>query len=84
METVVAPSSWKNILLERISSKQIQSGVIGLGMVGLPLSLEMAGAGFDVTGIDIDPVKIETLQSGRSYLGMFSLQRSQSLFQPES
>jgi UDP-N-acetyl-D-glucosamine dehydrogenase len=37
-------------------------------MIGLPLAVEIAQAGFDVTGIDIDPVKVETLLSGRSYV----------------
>ena len=34
-------------------------GVIGLGYVGLPLALELARAGFEVTGIDIDGEKVE-------------------------
>jgi hypothetical protein len=33
-------------LLKRIESKQARLGVIGLGYVGLPLSVEFARAGF--------------------------------------
>jgi len=43
-------------------------GVVGLGYVGLPLCLSMVEAGYDVVGIDIDDERIETLQSGNSYV----------------
>jgi UDP-N-acetyl-D-glucosamine dehydrogenase len=43
-------------------------GVIGLGSVGLPLSLLFAEAGFAVTGFDIDEKKITDLEAGRSYI----------------
>jgi len=43
-------------------------GVIGLGYVGLPLSLLFARSGFPTTGFDIDPVKIAQLRSGQSYI----------------
>lgn len=42
--------------------------IIGLGYVGLPLSLQFARSGVDVVGIDIDPAKIETLKAGKSYI----------------
>ena len=43
----------------RIESREASMGVIGLGYVGLPLALELAKAGFEVTGIDIDAEKNE-------------------------
>ena len=43
-------------------------GVIGLGYVGLPLALELARAGFEVTGIDIDGEKVEAIEADRSYI----------------
>jgi len=43
-------------------------GVVGLGYVGLPLSLTFARAGFHVLGFDIDPAKIARLSAGESYL----------------
>lgn len=61
-------ANFKNLLLEKIKSRQIKSGVVGLGYIGLPLALEMAQAGIQVTGIEINPVRVETLLSGRSYL----------------
>src|SRR5215212_9170957 len=42
--------------------------VVGLGYVGLPLSLQFARYGVSVIGLDIDPAKIEALNSGRSYI----------------
>ena len=43
--------------------------MIGLGYVGLPLALEIASAGFNVVGIDLDQNKIATLNEGQSYIG---------------
>ncbi len=42
--------------------------IVGLGYVGLPLSLQFARSGVDVLGLDIDPVKVESLNQGRSYI----------------
>src|SRR5579862_7542511 len=54
--------------LERINSRTASIGVIGLGYVGLPLTLLLSEAGFKVTGFDIDASKVENLQAGRSYI----------------
>ncbi|HKI85466.1 MAG TPA: nucleotide sugar dehydrogenase, partial [Thermoanaerobaculia bacterium] len=43
-------------------------GVIGLGYVGLPLSLTVAEHGYRVLGFDLDPEKIAALAAGRSYI----------------
>jgi len=42
--------------------------VIGLGYVGMPLAKEATAAGLRVVGYDVDPVKVDTLNSGRSYV----------------
>jgi UDP-N-acetyl-D-glucosamine dehydrogenase len=42
--------------------------VIGLGYVGLPLAVEFAHAGFDVTGFDVDATKTAEINAGRSYI----------------
>ncbi|HLX71259.1 MAG TPA: nucleotide sugar dehydrogenase [Verrucomicrobiae bacterium] len=42
--------------------------IVGLGYVGLPLSLQFARSGVNVLGLDIDPAKIEFLSEGRSYI----------------
>jgi UDP-N-acetyl-D-glucosamine dehydrogenase len=55
-------------LLERIKNKQAKIGIIGLGYVGLPLAVEFARAGFDVTGFDVDERKNDAINAGRSYI----------------
>ncbi len=42
--------------------------IVGLGYVGLPLSLQFARSGVQVVGLDIDSTKIEALNSGRSHI----------------
>ena len=56
------------MLKEKLRSKEARLGVIGLGYVGLPLSMEFVGAGFHVIGIDTDERKIERLRAGESYV----------------
>lgn len=43
-----------------------QVGVVGLGYVGLPLSLAMQNAGYDVVGVDISSATVKTLRLGTS------------------
>ena len=42
--------------------------VIGLGYVGLPLSLQFARSGVEVIGLDIDPAKVDQINRGQSYI----------------
>ena len=42
--------------------------IVGLGYVGLPLSLQFARSGVKVLGLDIDPAKIDAINQGRSYI----------------
>jgi UDP-N-acetyl-D-glucosamine dehydrogenase len=42
--------------------------VIGLGYVGLPLSLQFAHSGETVLGLDVDTSKVDALNQGRSYI----------------
>ena len=55
-------------LKTRIDTRQARIGVMGLGYVGLPLALLYTEAKFRVTGFDIDPHKVATLNSGGSYI----------------
>ena len=55
-------------LLQRIRAKSARVGVIGLGYVGLPLAVEFAHAGFDVTGFDVDAAKAAQINDGTSYI----------------
>src|SRR5262245_45936733 len=56
------------VLLQKIERKKAHVSVIGLGYVGLPLAVEMAQAGFTVTGIDIDAARVKRLMRGESYI----------------
>jgi len=55
-------------LLDRIRSRKARIGVIGLGYVGLPLAVEFARCGFDVSGFDVDESKTSQINAGRSYI----------------
>ena len=54
------------MILEKIETRTARAGVIGLGYVGLPLTVAIASAGFRVTGIDICSEKIARLEQGIS------------------
>ncbi len=43
-------------------------GIVGLGYVGLPLSLQFARSGVQVLGLDIDPAKVDSINRGASYI----------------
>src|SRR6185312_14482763 len=62
---------------DRLKSRTARIGVIGLGYVGLPLSLLLAEAGFKVTGFDIDSKKVTELEAGRSYIFRISAEEIQ-------
>jgi UDP-N-acetyl-D-glucosamine dehydrogenase len=47
---------------------QPKVAIIGLGYVGLPLSLQFARSGVHVLGVDIDIDKVDALNNGRSYI----------------
>lgn len=55
-------------LEEKIRTRKIKAGIIGLGYVGLPLAVEFAKKGVEITGIDIDSKKIAGIQKGISYI----------------
>ncbi|MHC1551688.1 nucleotide sugar dehydrogenase [Phyllobacterium sp. K27] len=55
-------------LSHKLLTHQARAGVIGLGYVGLPLAITLARSGFHVTGFDVDPAKIISLDAGKSYI----------------
>jgi len=54
--------------LERVQTRTTRVGIIGMGYVGLPLTLLFSEEGFRVTGFDIDASKVERLNAGESYI----------------
>lgn len=61
-------SSQVSTLEEKIKTKKLKAGVVGLGYVGLPLAVEFAKEGVQVFGIDIDQRRISSIQKGISYI----------------
>jgi UDP-N-acetyl-D-glucosamine dehydrogenase len=56
------------LLEQKIKTKTIKLGVIGLGYVGLPLACEFAKEGIEVLGFDVDQEKIGLINEGKSYI----------------
>ncbi len=67
------------LVREKIASRSLRVGVIGLGYVGLPLATTFAEAGFHVTGIDIDQQKVDLANQGESYISDIASSTLQSL-----
>jgi len=66
-------------LEEKIRANQARLGTLGLGYVGLPLSVEFAAAGLSVTGFDVAAEKVDALNAGRSYVKDVPEERVSSL-----
>ena len=49
-------------------SDSVAIAVVGLGYVGLPLSIQFARSGVTVLGIDVDSKKVDLLNNGQSYI----------------
>src|SRR5437667_5032160 len=58
----------KQALEEKIRNRTAKMGIVGLGYVGLPLAVEFAKAGFEVTGIDLSESKGAKRNAGESYI----------------
>jgi UDP-N-acetyl-D-glucosamine dehydrogenase len=55
-------------LLSKIIERRAVVGIIGLGYVGLPLAVEFARGGLRAVGFDLDQSRVDTINSGRSYI----------------
>ena len=58
----------KKELVEIIRARKARLAVIGLGHVGLPAAAVFAGAGFQVTGVDLKKEVVEAVSSGKSHI----------------
>ena len=58
----------KEQLLKKIQERKIEAGVVGLGYVGLPLAVEIAGAGYHTTGFDLLEDKVRKVNNGENYI----------------
>jgi UDP-N-acetyl-D-glucosamine dehydrogenase len=55
-------------LVNKMETREARIGIVGMGYVGLPLSLLFSAERFRVTGFDIEPAKVKTLNGGGSYI----------------
>jgi UDP-N-acetyl-D-glucosamine dehydrogenase len=66
-------------LEEKIRRGEARVGTLGLGYVGLPLSVEFAGAGLSVTGFDLSQEKVAAVNRGESYIKDVPTERVRAL-----
>ena len=66
---VTSTSAPLDTLLDKIETRTLTAGIVGLGYVGLPLAQLFTSQGFRVLGLDIDPAKTTKLMRGESYIG---------------
>ncbi len=55
-------------IIDKVSARELSVGIFGLGYVGLPLALSYTAVGCRVIGFDIDPIKVNAINEGRSYI----------------
>src|SRR5258706_13439889 len=60
--------STKDQLIQKLNKKTASIGVVGLGYVGLPLSLTYSEKGYNTVGFDIDEKKVRHLNAGETYI----------------
>ena len=75
MTPLSAVSSQQTNLIGKLRSRKAQIGIVGLGYVGLPLSLAYAEVGYRVLGLDIDENKTDCINQGKSYIQHIDEQR---------
>ncbi len=56
----------RTTLEDRLRQRTARVVVLGLGNAGLPIAVEVAGAGYPLTGYDVDSNKVDAINAGRS------------------
>jgi UDP-N-acetyl-D-glucosamine dehydrogenase len=84
-EVVEIPASGRQ-LLNRLEDRTAKFGVVGLGYVGLPLSVALVDAGFEVLGLDVSAEVVDLLNGGSSHVedvdsAVVAQMREQGLFE---
>jgi len=68
-------SSYFQSTLKKIENKEAKVAIIGLGYVGLPLSLNFSENGYSVFALDIDDKKLNNLRNSKSYISYINNDR---------
>ena len=66
-------------LEEKIRNKSATIGIVGLGYVGLPLTVAFSEAGFKVLGFDTQQKRVDWVNRGQSYIADVSAERLQAV-----
>ncbi len=61
---LLSEDSWH----DAVKRRTVRVGIVGMGYVGLPLMRTFCGAGFSCLGFDVDSVKVDRLNAGKSYI----------------
>ena len=64
----VAPANRISELKHKMETREARIGIVGMGYVGLPLALLFSAERFQVTGFDIAPDKVKTLNAAGTYI----------------
>jgi len=65
---VFTMANHSRLLEQKILNRSARIAIIGLGYVGLPEAVMFAQAGFEVTGFDLDPLRVDKVNKGESYI----------------
>ncbi len=68
MDVCVASTASLDNWVRGVEERTAHIGIVGLGYVGLPLSLLFSEERFQVTGFDVDRGKVDKLNRGESYI----------------
>lgn len=58
----------KENVMNKINSKEIVVGVVGLGYVGLPLAVEQAKSGYKTIGFEVQKERVDQINDGINYI----------------
>ena len=65
---IIEENKFKDILLKKFLLNNFKVGIIGMGYVGLPLSLTFCKKKINVIGFDINEFIVNSINNGKSYI----------------
>ncbi|RWS38327.1 nucleotide sugar dehydrogenase [Bacillus mycoides] len=80
----ILQQSYSQQLHEKLEMKAARIGIMGLGYVGLPTACYYAEKGYNVTGFEVSPIKVNKLNQGISYIDDIDQQRLEKIVRNHS